>query len=159
VNSGGDNAKASGALGEEAVLKVFGLREPEVEVKTMMKQKVALIEVSQLERFTGKTYIFVTYNRGPRLSKRDGRYFGTSIQDAFKAPLRFTFMTSEELIDLGRNGEMKLRYVKHAYEAGGRFYFEFNVRNHTRDKPFQTHQGHVVHFGESYVLERNSVPF
>ncbi len=157
--SAGDNAKASGALGEEAVLKVFGLREPEVEVKTMMKQKVALIEVSQLERFTGKTYIFVTYNRGPRHRRGSKRHFGTSIQDAFREPLRFTFMTSEELVDMGRNGEMKLRYVKHAHESGGRFYFEFNVRNHTKDKPFQTHQGHVVHFGESYVSEVNAVQF
>lgn len=151
MSKAGNNAKQAGELGEQTVLRVFGLSEPDVEVKTVMKQKPALIEVNQLERFTGKTYVFAIYNRGARKRRGKKRFFERGIKEALSEPMRFLFMTSEELVGLAKVGEFKLRHVKHEYQSGGRFYFEFQVSKHVAGMPFTSHEGHQVFNGDEHV--------
>jgi hypothetical protein len=130
----GNNAKLAGHLGEQAVLNVLALSEPEVEVKTMQLERHWFsVELTQLERQPDKVYVIVAYSRGKTLSKgprgKCKRRHEYSIEEAFKRGLTFALVNTDKLIELVKAGMFRVRWVSKNYRTKARFVAEFRLES------------------------------
>lgn len=156
----GDLARSSGLLGEEAAKVVFGLSEPEVEIKTLCEKNYRVVlKLAQLERMVDKEFLIVIYSRGSRKLKRNKkREYELSIEDAFKRPLEFIFVSGETLCQLISREGIRAEFVKQEFTCGGHFCAYVPVKFLRKGKP-QLFKKHRVYNGAEYIEVVKSIPF
>lgn len=96
----GSKTERSGKLAERACLAVFGITEPEIEVKAVgMHNNHSVIKLTQLERSGDKHYVIVVYNRQHKYTKGRKRHpvCGLTIEQAFEHPLEFIVVPGARL--------------------------------------------------------------
>lgn len=155
----GDRARSSGALGEQAAKDVFGLSEPEVEIKTLCEKNYRVVlKLSQLERMAEKDFLIVIYSRGSRNRKRNKRKYELSIEDAFEQPLEFIFVSGETLCRLISREGIRAEFVNEEFSSNGHFRAYVPVRLIRKGKP-KLFKKHRVYNGEDYIAAVKSCPF
>ncbi len=155
----GDRARSSGYLGEEAAKTVFGLSEPEVEIKTLCEKNYRVVlKLSQLEKMADKTFLIVIYSRGSRKNNKGKRKFEISIEDAFKHPLEFIFIGGEVLCQLVSREGIRAEFVRHECINSGHFCVYLPVRLLRKGKPKLFNQ-HRVYNGAGYIEAVERIPF
>lgn len=124
----GERARNSGALGEALILELFGLREPEVEIKTFHAKEYSVpLTLCQLEKAAGKRYLFVIYDRGARKQhpKTKKRHYEKSVQRAMQTANIYSISGTDllqlVLEEVNEEGASGLAFLKHESQAKGRF--------------------------------------
>lgn len=136
----GERARNSGALGEALILELFGLREPEVEIKTFHAKEYSVpLTLCQLEKAAGKRYLFVIYDRGVRKQhpKTKKRHYEKSVQEAMRTASIYSVSGTDllqlVLEEVNEEGASGLKFLKHESQAKGRFVVylsKWRITNH-----------------------------
>lgn len=142
-------ANLSGELAEKAVRKVFGLEEPQVEVKSARKRNWhVVIGLTQLEQCIEDVYCVVVYERGPRGKGKKATY---TIKEAYKRPLEFIFIPATEVAKQAIKQRHQLRAVTSSTKCEVKFYVYLSLKQ-LRERAGNKHQ-HGKHTVYGHVPE------
>jgi hypothetical protein len=113
----------SGKLAEAACLRVFGVTEPNIEVKAVAAHNNhSVIKLTQLERSGDKDYVFVVYHRQHKYTRGRKRapVCTLSIEQAFEQPLEFVVVPGAKLCGLVIGSYV--RFLREVNGPSGHFY-------------------------------------
>lgn len=157
-----DNKRANraGALAQKACRSVFGVSEPEVEVKSSLRSYYRVkIPLRQLEEQWEKDYVIVIYDcvrkritRGPR----KGLHKHTlTIEQAFKKPLVFCVIPGVDLMKLIADNNLSIQFVQRDYHRPPKLSVSCPIRLLKKGNPVELEEGHLRYGPEPSVVGGN----
>lgn len=157
----------AGSLAQQACLSVFGITEPDIEVKsshrTYYRVKVPLY---QLEAQWEKDYVIVVYDRIRKTIKRGPRKgqnkHELTIEQAFKRPLEFVVIPGVDLMKLIAEHNFRIQFLRPDLYRPPKLLVTVPLRYLKTGEPVELEKGHFRYGPEPSVCGehiRDEPPF